>query len=800
MVRRMSAQGKRARRKQRRASLVDELRQNALRAAEEVSAGLLARLRAAPDELEALRLKRAPSCSAQEFLRSAKLLAHIYQESLVLIFRLLFLLFCERRNLLPVNASETGETFLDSLRAPIASAPARGVAPTDGEPPASSLWPRLQELFRRIAEGWGEENPISRGWLFNPAQHDLLESFAPAEEHLARAFALLDRFRALLFQAQDESIHDIEDEGRRRVDEIEPDWRLLGSIYEAALELTPRVKGETGTLLLERERGSSRRKRSGSYYTPERVARYLVEKTLGPLVRGEQRGGAREDAQLSAEELLRLKALDPAMGAGCFLLAAGDYLARAYCAALLREGRSDSATESSANIAACRRKVAEHCLYGADIDPLAVELARLSLHLFTMERGQPLARFDDHLKCGDALAGMLADSFDWRAEFPEVFAGEREGSADGAGEKGGFDAVIGNPPYLSFSGRQKAKGYLLPASGVMKESGRVWRSSHGLFMVGATQLLKAGGFAAMIVPDQVGHLSGYGATRAAVLAQARLIEVRYWGEDVFAGVSTPALTFIVRREENARARQQGSPARVVRRDASVALFFPRGTDEWYISPQHRAYEEMRAAHEPLLTFFDSGAHTGNVASKLILREPAEGALPVLAGRQVRAFHCAAPAAWLNVNYKGQPGEYFRLSTPEAYANADILLRQTAARPIAARHTHRCPFRNSVLALRAPCGYSIEYLLGLLNSNVVGRLYQASAVEAGQKAFPQVKLRALRRLPIPDPRQPERQTLVSRIEEIARCLEANQQDQAAFARDMAQLDQFVAELYGLEHLG
>ena len=821
----MNAPGKR--RLKRRVSLANDWRQNALRAAEETGAGLLARLRARPDELEALRRKRAPALTAPEFLRSAALLTEIYQESLTLVFRLLFLRLAESRHLLPSRTKEhDGTGCLASLRARALlimraheTMPAE-LGPAAPTPDDSLLWPHLQALFRRVADVRGAESTIARGWLFDPAQHELLERYPPAAPCLARAIELLTR-------AAPE-----QDESDRSAGAGQRDARRLGRVYEAALELTPRLAEETGDFFLARERRASRRKRSGSYYTPERVARYLVEKALGPLVRGEQREGKPEKVPLSAAEILRLRVLDPAMGCGFFLLTAGDYLARAYADALVREGQRDGATASHVSLSAGRRKVAEHCLYGVDVDPVAVELAKLSLQLFVMAREQPLARLHEHLKCGDTLAGMqtvsvpraaaksngleaskskrsqlraadkqrredslAAAPFAWRAEFPEVFDNKPAGRLAAAG----FDAVVGNPPYLSFSGRQKAKGYALPAQGELAQGARGWRSSHGLFMAGAVRLLKPDGLAAMIVPDQVGHLHGYGATRAAVLESAKLIEVCYWGEDVFAGASTPALTFVAQRAEGTCARMFSAAARLVRRDGSIASFCPRGADEWYVSPQQRIYEAARAAHPPLTSYCDAGAHTGNVAAKLILRAPAEGATPVLAGRQIRAFRCDPPAAWLNVNYRAQPGEYFHLAAPEVYAATDILIRQTADRPIAARHTYRCPFRNSVLALRAPEGYSVEYLLGLLNSNVVGWLYRAATVEAGQRAFPQVKLRALRHLPLPDPRQPERQALVARIEEIARRLEASQPETHEFAREMAQLDELVTELYGLAKL-
>ena len=147
-----------------------------------------------------------------------------------------------------------------------------------------------------------------------------------------------------------------------------------------------------------------------------------------------------------------------------------------------------------------------------------------------------------------------------------------------------------------------------------------------------------------------------------------------------------------------------------------------------------------------------------------------------------------------MTYAPRQGEYFRIGRLDTYATVDILLRQTADRPIAARHVHACYFRNSVLALRTPDGFSVEYLLGVLNSNTAAKLFQMLVAESGQRAFPQVKVRALRRLPIPDPGQSP--DTVAEIERLVRQIEAGgplTDDTAS----LTELNQVVAGLYGVD---
>ena len=141
-------------------------------------------------------------------------------------------------------------------------------------------------------------------------------------------------------------------------------------------------------------RSSGVRKATGSFYTPQPIADYLVRRTLGPLV---------QDA--APDDILRLRVVDPSMGSGAFLVAACRYLADAYEAALLRTGGCSPGDFGEGERVATRRTIAERCLYGVDVNPMAVQLARLSLWLATLAADRPLTFLDHHLQTGDSLLG-----------------------------------------------------------------------------------------------------------------------------------------------------------------------------------------------------------------------------------------------------------------------------------------------------------------------------------------------------------------------------------------------------------
>jgi hypothetical protein len=140
--------------------------------------------------------------------------------------------------------------------------------------------------------------------------------------------------------------------------------------------------------------GNGVRKTTGTFYTPPVIATELTRRTLEPLVRNRR-----------PEEILALKVLDPAMGSGAFLVAACSFLAQAYELALVDAGVCSAADLGPADRIAIKRTIAERCLFGVDLNPMAVQLARLSLWLATLAADKPLSFLDDHLQTGNSLLG-----------------------------------------------------------------------------------------------------------------------------------------------------------------------------------------------------------------------------------------------------------------------------------------------------------------------------------------------------------------------------------------------------------
>ncbi|MFH1702174.1 MAG: TaqI-like C-terminal specificity domain-containing protein [Nitrospirota bacterium] len=386
-------------------------------------------------------------------------LNEIHDNSLIFLYRLLFILYAEYRDLLPLGSNKlyTESYSLDAFKKEVANRLDRN------EPIATSThgyWNKLKELFEIINKGNRElDVPPYNGGLFEPEKHDFLEKHRVGDLYIAKAVDLLSRSKDKAY-----------------IDYGSLEIRHLGSIYEGLLEYKLKIvdqdivpvknKGKeifvslqeaekqkkkiredekirAGEIYLVTDKGE--RKATGSYYTPDYIVKYIVENTIGPLVeekrkkvsekveelrekikgsKGINREGYKKELRKVEgsliDEILSLKVLDPAMGSGHFLVEATDFLARELLKIVSGEPLEEHSKEmvirealepyglkepEEEDIRWARREVVEKCIFGVDLNPMAVELAKLSLWLYTVAKNRPLNFLDHHLRCGNSLIG-----------------------------------------------------------------------------------------------------------------------------------------------------------------------------------------------------------------------------------------------------------------------------------------------------------------------------------------------------------------------------------------------------------
>ena len=313
--------------------------------------------------------------------RRAPPLEMVYEQALTGVYRILFLCFAEARGLVPTWHPVYRDAYaMESLRTTAESAAVpRG------------LWETFQAISRLAHHGCDAGDlrvTAFNGRLFAPGRAPLLDR-RPLPDTDVREVVL-----ALSTTASPGGT-------RERVSYRDLGVEELGAVYEGLLDYEPAIApsegpacpGRAPAIVLARS-PVSRRKATGTFYTPRAITRFLVRQALQDVVR---------DA--TPERILTVRVVDPAMGSGAFLVAACRFLARAYEAALIREGECHEADVSGADRAGFRRLVAQRCLFGVDVNPMAVHLARLSLWLTTLAGEKPLTFLDHHLLVGDSLVG-----------------------------------------------------------------------------------------------------------------------------------------------------------------------------------------------------------------------------------------------------------------------------------------------------------------------------------------------------------------------------------------------------------
>jgi len=381
-----------------------------------------------------------------------------------LLDRILFIAFCEDRGLLPAETIKRAYTHRD---------------PYNPHP----LWDNFRGMFRAVNVGNQDLNIHKyNGGLF--ADDPILDNLKIPDDvfQMFRDLAEYD-FRPA------SQIADVETVADARLIDVE----ILGHIFEQSIDDLEKLQAELDKPVevpasrpdAETRPKVSRRKREGAFYTPPYITRYIVEQALGGVLRdrfeslrlihaGRAKGTARDvladptaynldslkvpqkQALLAfwldwQDELGSIRILDPACGSGAFLIQAFDQLHAEY------ERTNDRVRElrGYAELFDLDRKILQENLYGVDLNDEAVHIAKLSLWIKTAVPGKILTSLDHNLRVGNSIVSdkqIDPRAFDWQSEFSEVFHPET-----GAG---GFDVVIGNPPYIRQEWLTPIKPYL----------------------------------------------------------------------------------------------------------------------------------------------------------------------------------------------------------------------------------------------------------------------------------------------------------------------------------------------------
>jgi type I restriction-modification system DNA methylase subunit len=559
---------------------------------------------------------------------------------------------------------------------------------------------------------------------------------------------------------------------------------ILGQVYERFLGKVIRL---TAGHRAKVEEKPEVRKAGGVYYTPTYIVEYIVENTVGKLVAGK-----------TPKEVEKLRVLDPACGSGTFPLGAYQYLLDWHLKWYMDNEPQKWATGKKPVIfeskdgyrltTSKKKDILLNNIYGVDIDPQAVEVTKLSLLLKVLEGeshetiGSQLALFQErvlpdlgrNIKCGNSLIGpdyyegrqltMLVDeeeryrvnAFDWKAEFSQVFI------------QGGFDAVIGNPPYI-FAREQLVETERIYFSAHYKLS---WEKQNTfmLFMELLLNVLRANGKGGYIVPNSWLTIESAKNLRPALIPKLELLaDLNY---QVFKKVSMEPCVFVL--SEN-------------KLDSEVEVFRVKSKNEFENASLFKVNREKWVAPNFRIVFSQS-INSDVIDSILIKSKTIEDVFDVRTGLQAYEKGKGSPPQsaedvdnhvfdrdkWENedsfkylqgkdvgrysLNWSGMWMQYGPwLSQPrefEIFSRPRVLIREITSefpKCINAMFVTGDYLNNkSVLNILHPENdeNELKLLTLILNSRLLSLFYKSRAVKSERKIFPKVVIKNLREFPYP----------------------------------------------------
>lgn len=438
----------------------------------------------------------------------------LFKKSQKFLDRILFVLFAEDKELIPTNAiSRIVESWAlaDDLH-------------------YKSLYELFTILFEHLNVGHtyksGYEIPAYNGGLFAP--DEVLDNLKVDDEILKDDLLTLSKYDF----------------------NTDVDVNILGHIFEHSLSEIEEIEAELKGEVADKSKG--KRKKDGVFYTPKYITKYIVDNTVGKLctvkkeelgldidfdVQDYQKSNGSVNAKgkelfltLEAykEWLLQLKILDPACGSGAFLNQALTFLIEEHknIDDLIAE-----LTNTPLRIFDTDKAILENNIFGVDINDESVEIAKLSLWLRTAQKGRKLSNLNNNIKCGNSLiddpeAGGNK-TFKWEAEYPQIFA------------NGGFDVVIGNPPYVRKQGLMEHYPEMCDFYEKTFTSATGNYDIYALFMEHSYSLINDTGIVSFILPHKF-LVSDFGVGIRKFFKEKKAVEtlIHFGSEIVFKEAST----------------------------------------------------------------------------------------------------------------------------------------------------------------------------------------------------------------------------------------------------------------------
>jgi len=540
---------------------------------------------------------------------------------------------------------------------------------------------------------------------------------------------------------------------------------ILGHIFEHSLseieELQNQIDG------VETDKSKSKRKKDGVYYTPKYITKYIVDNTLGKLCDEKKieldineetysPSAKRSRNRISALDdyrnwLLKLTICDPACGSGAFLIQVLNFLIKEHH---YIDELSASYNKDSLVLSDVKNSILENNLYGVDINQESVEIAKLSLWLNTAESNRKLTSLNNNIKCGNSLiddplvAGDKA--FNWKKEYPEIFA------------NGGFDIVIGNPPYVLCQPSNTIESTLNYYKTFEVASYKI--DLFHLFFEKSTSLLKSDGKLGFITPNTYLNNKYIKPLREYILLNTKIDILINYKDKVFIDAGVDVATIILTKNqtkndiiqlfesENSVLKSLGNKSQGKWIEEVDNIFNLNKTFEI-------KFENCVNLKDVCSSYFGIQAYDRKSTVSDVKEN--ENYLPIIDGGDINKFSYATPNKYLNY----LPEKIKSGGNYDVYSEKRIVISQIGLTPIVGLCESNILASNTLYNINLKDRtYSLNYLLCILNSKLL-KSYWISKYSDGKKLFPKIKGFQLKELPIKVADKQTQEPLIEKAEQM-----------------------------------
>jgi type I restriction-modification system DNA methylase subunit len=687
----------------------------------------------------------------------------LFKKSQKLIDRFLFILFAEDRGLLPPNLINRIITRFDVLKE------------EDNYKPLYDIYNQFFDYlnFGRKGKTLADDIPAYNGGLFYP--DEILDELKIDDN------ALIDDLRKL-------SSYDFNSE---------VDVNILGHIFEHSLseieEITAELEGITS------DKTKSKRKKDGVFYTPKYITQYIVENTIGTLCKEKRAeldiaeiefdGSFRlKKGKLSVkgqklyntlEEyknwLFSLKIVDPACGSGAFLNQALNFLIGEHN---IIDDITAELTNMPLRLFDVDKAILENNLYGVDINEESIEIAKLSLWLHTAQKGRKLSVLSNNIKCGNSLiddpevAGDKA--FNWQNEFPDVFA------------KGGFDVVIGNPPYGATLNKEEKL--------FLKDNYKITEynyDTYKFFFELSINILKKKGLLGFITPNTFLVVENGVLLRNLLFEENRIIEL-YETFNVFPDAVVEPMTSIIQKTSSKENFEFNVLLDSRDKNKLTKLSFSHGyvLKKENLIFNYRETEQERDLHETIISKseklsqfafvkagvkpYEKGKGNPQQTNDIVKEKPFnsynakdDSWFKLIRGTQVNRYNISWDGEYLKY------GEWLAAPrNPNIFFEPKIVIRRTDDRLLSSYDNNNLVGLNSIHCMQLKSkDFSYKYLLALINSKLCNWFFQHENFHMVGKPLAEVKVVFVERLPIVVADSDSQQPFIEKVDNM---LDLNQQ--------------------------